>query len=257
MNHVNINQCHNLLLKIAKEFDLICIKHNIPYYMLGGTMLGAIRHKGFIPWDDDMDFGVPREYYNLLIEKLEKELPSPLKLRTASRGEVLYDGCKIEDTSTEIIEEGREGKLGCLFVDIFPLDIGNDKWGGLSRNWWIKHVMGINIYKYQWPNTFVEKIVASIVRLFPTNFFLKMSHKILFRSGDFIINYGGYWGKNEIVSKEVFGSPKRYNFEEYSFYGVSNSHLYLQKLYGNYMELPSEDKRHTHILSFKVKEQSF
>ena len=73
MNQVDTNQCHKLLLKIAKEFDQICTKYDIPYYMLGGTMLGAIRHKGFIPWDDDMDFGVPRLYYNLLIQKLENE----------------------------------------------------------------------------------------------------------------------------------------------------------------------------------------
>lgn len=255
MNHVDINQCHKLLLEIAKEFDQICTKYGIPYYMLGGTMLGAIRHKGFIPWDDDMDFGVPREYYNLLIQILKKELPSSFKLRTASKGEVLYDGCKIEDTSTEIIEQGKEDNPGCLFIDIFPLDIGNGKWGVLSRNWWIKHIMGINIYKYQWPNTCVEKIVASFVRLFPKNFFLKISRKMLFSSGDFILNYGGYWGEKEIVNKEVFGAPIRYEFEETTFNGVSNSDMYLQKLYGNYMELPPEDKRHHHILSFKIKLQ--
>ena len=252
MNHIDINQCHKLLLKIAIEFDQICTKYDIPYYMLGGTMLGAIRHRGFIPWDDDMDFGVPRCYYNMLIQKLESELPSSLKLRTASKGEVLYDGCKIEDISTEIVEEGKEDKTGCLFIDIFPLDIGNGSWGVLSRNWWIKHIMGINIYKYQWPNTYVEKIVAFFVRLFPQNFFLKISRKMLFNSGDYILNYGGYWGAKEIVSKVAFGVPKRYEFEVTTFNGVSNSDMYLKKLYGNYMELPPIDKRHHHILSFKI-----
>ena len=155
-----------------------------------------------------------------------------------------------------VIEEGKNGKIGCLYIDIFPLDIGNDKWGVLSRNWWIKHIMGINIYKYQWPNTLVEKIVASIVRLFPTNFFLKISRKMLFRNGDYILNYGGYWGKKEIVRKDIFGTPKRYEFEDIFLNGVSDSDMYLQKLYGNYMELPPEDKRHIHILSFKVKERS-
>lgn len=253
MNQVDTNQCHKLLLKIAKEFDQICTKYDIPYYMLGGTMLGAIRHKGFIPWDDDMDFGVPRLYYNLLIQKLENELPSSFKLRTAGKGEVLYDGCKIEDISTEIIEKGKEDKTGCLFIDIFPLDIGNGNWGLLSRNWWIKHIMGINIYQYQWPKTHVEKIVASFVRLFPHNFFLNISHKMLFSSGDFILNYGGYWGEKEIVNKVAFGAPKRYEFEETAFNGVSNSDMYLQRLYGNYMELPPKDKRHHHILSLKIK----
>ena len=64
----NVEELHKILLDIAKDFHQVCVDHNIPYYMLGGTMLGAVRHKGFIPWDDDMDFGVERKY----LEKLEK-----------------------------------------------------------------------------------------------------------------------------------------------------------------------------------------
>ena len=60
---ISLPECHNILLNIAIDFHNTCAKHNIPYYMLGGTQLGAVRHKGFIPWDDDMDFGVPRMYF--------------------------------------------------------------------------------------------------------------------------------------------------------------------------------------------------
>ena len=79
MRPIDIEEAHHILLDIAKAFTKVCDENNIPYYMLGGTMLGAVRHKGFIPWDDDMDFGVPREYYDLLINVLEKELPSPYR----------------------------------------------------------------------------------------------------------------------------------------------------------------------------------
>ena len=75
MKKMTLDEIHLTLLDIAKEFDRICVKHNIPYYMIGGTMLGAVRHKGFIPWDDDMDFGVPVEYYEELQRILDKELP--------------------------------------------------------------------------------------------------------------------------------------------------------------------------------------
>ena len=76
MEKIEVKECHKYLLQISKVFHEICARHNIPYYMIGGTMLGAIRHHGFIPWDDDMDFGVPREHYSGLMGILDKELPS-------------------------------------------------------------------------------------------------------------------------------------------------------------------------------------
>ena len=79
MKLLEIKETQACLLNIAKEFDRICTKHNIPYYMIFGTMIGAIRHKGFIPWDDDMDFGVPIEYYKQLEAILEIELPYPYR----------------------------------------------------------------------------------------------------------------------------------------------------------------------------------
>ena len=66
MKSLNIEEVHDVLLNIAKAFITICDNNNIPYYMGYGTLLGAIRHKGFIPWDDDMDFCVPRPYYQKL-----------------------------------------------------------------------------------------------------------------------------------------------------------------------------------------------
>ena len=74
MEKLGIEDVHKYVLAIAKEFDRICTEHHIPYYMVDGTMLGAVRHQGFIPWDDDMDFGVPIEYYKGPEEILENEL---------------------------------------------------------------------------------------------------------------------------------------------------------------------------------------
>ena len=91
MKKLNIEECHARLLKIAEIFDIICKDNGIPYYMLGGTMLGAIRHKGFIPWDDDMDFGVPRKYYKDLIDIFDKKLPNPYKYHTYNNSDaVIY-----------------------------------------------------------------------------------------------------------------------------------------------------------------------
>lgn len=248
---VNIEEVHDHILKIGKCFHNIMIKKHIPYYMLGGTMLGAIRHKGFIPWDDDMDFGIPRPYYAQALDCLEKELPSNMRVRRATKGEAVYDCCKVEDTNTLIVEVDNPKAKNGVYIDLFPLDVCNSKWGIFSRNWWIKHVMGLNIYKYHWPSLTKMKPFALFVRMFPKNFFLKISHLLLFRQGDYIANYGGYWGAKEIVENQIFGEPMLYAFENTEFYGVHDADKYLKKLYNKYMELPPENKRHIHILDFK------
>lgn len=74
-------ELHLHLLNMAKVFHLVCEQNNLTYYMLGGTMLGAVRHQGFIPWDDDMDFGMPRDDYNKFVEIASKVLPSYYEIR--------------------------------------------------------------------------------------------------------------------------------------------------------------------------------
>ena len=248
-----IEVAHGRIFEIGKYFHDILEQHSIPYYMLGGTMLGAVRHKGFIPWDDDMDFGIPRAFYNEALSILEKELPPIYRVLRSTSGETLYDSSKIEDALTEITEQGSNEKNRGLYIDIFPLDYGNGEWRILSRNRWIRSFMGINTFKSRWPKSMWLKIVAVFVRLFPRNFFLSLSRRMLSSNGNYMINYGGFWGQKEVVAKEIFGTPRLYEFDGYMFYGVENPDKYLRKLYDNYMELPSEDKRHSHILSFKIK----
>ncbi len=71
-----LRQAQNRLLEILLEIDRICRKHNIPYFINGGNALGAVRHGGFIPWDDDIDINLKREDYLKLIKIIEKELPN-------------------------------------------------------------------------------------------------------------------------------------------------------------------------------------
>ena len=256
VKNVGIKDIQDELLLMSLNIHELLTKYNIPYYMLGGTMLGAVRHKGFIPWDDDMDFGIPRVFYDEAKRILKEELPSHYRLLQAIDGNALYDTTKIENTNITIEEIGAEGVEKGIFVDIFPLDIGNNKWSIFSRNRWIRIFFAINSFKYSMTNSFKGKIISLFVKLLPANFFHSLAKSLIKAEGDYIINYGGYWGKKEIIHKKVFGVPKLYEFESYCFYGVEDYDSYSKSMYNDYMTLPPEDKRHVHILSFKVKNKN-
>ena len=246
-------ELHGILLDLGKEFHKICVKNNIPYYMLGGTMLGAVRHKGFIPWDDDMDFGVPREYYNKCISILKKELSGKYKVLTIDNTDsLLFDFIKISDDRTEIAENYKENlsKIG-VNIDIFPLDL-IEEIGFKSRLIRLLICLQGYIFLSVKSRPFIKKLIALTLKFI--FFFLKKKTIINFinncyshNKGKYIVNIYGAWGIKEIMKNEIIGTPILYAFEDTTFYGVENYTVYLSNLYGNYMELPSETERHLHI----------
>jgi len=113
------------ILEIMKAFDEVCRTNNLHYYMLGGTMLGAVRHKGFIPWDDDADFGLPRKEYEKLLMLPDRCFPEGYRLRHFSKeAGVPYAFIRLEDERTTCIEARRSGTgyVAGVYIDIFPLD---------------------------------------------------------------------------------------------------------------------------------------
>ena len=250
----DVNELHGILLDIAKEFHRICTENDIPYYMLGGTMLGAIRHKGFIPWDDDMDFGVRREHFNRLKIVLRTQLDAKYKVLTFPESDVMYyDFIKIVDTRTRLEELYKENATGNgINIDIFPLDPATSKEGNSKK---IERVLRLHSYRHLSikPRPMVKKIIALAVK---TVFFwwkkdtvIKYIDKHLVeKSGGFIANVYGAWGAKETVPAEVMGKPVLYAFENAEFYGVAMPDAYLKSLYGDYMQLPPAEKRHLHLV---------
>lgn len=114
-------------LSMLDEVDKICKKHGLTYFLLHGSLLGAVRHQGFIPWDDDLDIGMLREDYDRFLEAARNELPAPLSLCTPQSEQTLFWGgfARIRNEKTTGIEArdlGHEGNLG-IWIDILPLDV--------------------------------------------------------------------------------------------------------------------------------------
>ena len=257
MEKIEINEIHSRILAIAKEFDRICSLHNIPYYMLGGTMLGAVRHKGFIPWDDDMDFGVPIEHYPTLIEHLEKELPSTYRCCTyKNHPAVLYNFIKVEDRDT-CIDDGAinlpiDQKLG-VNIDIFPLNICT--LGGKAEKQIRKKedLLGI-VYQQSFihPDSRWRKMAKKCLQLIYGRNPRRLQEeidKMLFsiHKGNCLGNLFGRWAEKEIVPIEWYGRNKRYEFEDTPFAGLEGYDKYLTRLYGDYMKLPPKEERIAHV----------
>ena len=120
-----MTELQTILLEAMVQFDALCEREQLTYYMLGGTMLGAYRHQGFIPWDDDIDIGMPRADYERLLRLTQEQLPFGYEVRHFSKEKnVPYAFAHFENANTTYVEERRSGGgyKGGVYLEIFPLD---------------------------------------------------------------------------------------------------------------------------------------
>ena len=252
-------------LELYKKFDVFCKKNNINYFMLGGTLLGAIRHKGFIPWDDDMDFGIPREDYDRFI-KLCSTNTIDFELHTFEndKNHIRYFS-RLEDSSIKVKRnDNNVEEISSAWIDIFPLDgMPNNKLIRIIRKYYILYRRAI--YKLSCFNTSVnlnkknrplsEKIFIKIGKILPvekifnTNKQLKKLDKALkkypYSKSNYLVNAMGAYKFNEMFNKKYYGEGKKYIFEGLEINGPINYDFVLKQLYGDYMTPPKdEDKNH-------------
>ena len=261
MEKLEVKECHKYLLDLAKEFHAICVRNKIPYYMLGGTQLGAIRHNGFIPWDDDMDFGVPRKYYKPLMDVLSQDLPSFYKVLSIYNSDSYTNGFfKIEDTRTLIKEANTKGMQRGLNIDIFPIDYTNNKIGTFSKNWWIVQLYKLETYIFAdledvgFIRMSLNKVLG-VLFFFANNktIFNFIDNHLILQDGDYMVNHYGVYAAKEVMRKELFGTPTLYPFEDTELYGIERYDEYLKHVYGDYMQMPKGKANHFHIQELYIK----
>ena len=245
------------LLEMLKYFHKFCVEHDLRYFALGGTLLGAVRHKGFIPWDDDIDIGLPRKDYEKLIA-LSSEIASPFLLeKPLINKDFVYQYCKLYDTTTTLVENTRYKPKRGIYLDIFPLDgIGNtieESW----RNFKIinkknSYIM-TKICAWSKHRKFYKNLAIVISPCLPFPRWRKVLQKLddicksrNFDEYEFVANLYGNWHEKEIAKKEWFGMPMLYDFEDIQIYGLQDADSYLTAIYGDYMQLPSIENQKSH-----------
>lgn len=258
-----LKKLHKSEIVILDEIVRICKKHDLKYFLIGGTLLGAVRHKGFIPWDDDLDIAMPRDDYEKFIELASKELKEDFILDDISTNPeywLIFAKVRLKKTvfKANFISDDYEGNNG-IWVDIFPLDYSKH-----NKDYFIKYKWSIirflkAIYIRKDSHTSMDKhFLTAVLSIFFKPFNMKKMNNIIKKRitsenskkeiCKYFINYGSQYGvfRQTHQINKIF--PLRQLEFENKFYCVPNDYDYvLNNIYGeNYMELPPIEKRITH-----------
>ena len=249
-----MNALQEKLLEMFDWLSKFLEKNNLRYYVIGGTMLGAVRHQGFIPWDDDIDIALPRRDYEKLISLLSTVhdhyiIESPRSLKK----DYLYPISKFYDINTTMKENTRRGITRGVFIDIFPLDgIGNTLENAMKN---YKKVDRLNMFlamkssKVRKKRKWWKNLAIILGTIIPVNS-KKLSKKLdtLCSKYDYddslyVGNLTSTYRNIEIMPKSIFGNPTKYKFENLIVTGPEKYNEYLTKLFGDWKKLPSENQR--------------
>lgn len=270
MREIDLNELKSIELEILKDVAAFCEKHNLRYFLCGGTLLGAIRHEGFIPWDDDIDIMMPRDDYDKFVElyniNKNKEYYEAYSLR--NNKEYWRTHCQVFDKRTilEAVDALEEKyKDNSIFIDVFPIDgmpnskfMQNIYWAGYK----VLHSIHCgNILAYKPSNhfgknpiknlvrTWIKYIFISLFRRFPTKKIIKMcdNYARQYRYQDceyvaLVAEYGDF-GTRGIVPKSIYNNTSIVRFEGLDFKGPGDWDKYLSCVFGDYMQLPPESER--------------
>lgn len=264
-NPGELEKLHEAMLKLLNEFDRICSNHKIEYIAFGGTLLGAIRHDGFIPWDDDIDVALKREDYNRFIKIAKKELSKEFFLQTfdVEPGMSTYQ-TKLRLNGTLFLEPYcKNSKMHKgIFLDIFPLDALPEDLKKCSRFCKVSYLLGQLYVAKCTPYTMcdssskknkIRKVIRASLHLIMIPFPKKLLHNTLDR---YIQRYNHYnyhkWSEPHCFGKDIFITNEelypivRHKFGNTSICIPKNYDGLLRRYYGDYMELPPVDKRCGH-----------
>lgn len=269
---LSLQEMQQVYLELLKEFDALCRKYHLRYDLAGGSLLGAVRHGGFIPWDDDIDVCMPRPDYQRLLELKEQgtlQLPSGRDVishrdRTMAR----HFGRYVRHDVRRLSDMAEENDCPYIGMDIFPVD-GLPK-GNLAFKWQCFRIRQLRRFLL----TSVEKkgtsrkgaLAAKIKDIYrpllkaigPYRIAARLDRvcsRVPFEKAEYVGAVTGMYGSRERWSKEQMLPQCRMKFEDTDACVFSNYDIYLSNLFGDYMRLPPIEQQVPHCDSgYRVKE---
>lgn len=263
MSDYDLRKMQLIQLEMLKEVDRICKEHNIKYCIIAGTMLGAIRHKGYIPWDDDADIAMLREEYDKFTDVCERELD---KSKFYFQDHKNTDGYrwgygKLRRKDTVFIRKGQEHMPyeSGVFIDIFPLDQTPN-----TKSMRKLYDIGCTIIRKILWSEVGAKTECNKSMKYLYNILSKIPRDTVFKFYEKLKKIGKN-GKSDWVRILTFPTPcngeygykKRWyekleyiEFEGYLFSGIKEYDDYLSFKFGNYLELPPLEQRKVHTASY-------
>lgn len=259
MRELTLQEIKEIELQILKTFHAFCVENHIRYFISHGTLLGTIRYKGFIPWDDDIDVLVPREDYDRLL-RIFRDTDRYQLFCFEKNENFLFPYAKLCDMSTKKIENGKESHLPLgLDMDIFPLDAWNgDLRKARKESKRQKRAMSrLGLTKLDKPDSLhiLKRMIKGVMMVFCkmvgskhyVRKLIKGARKHSCEGAKYLGSKAwNVYGYRDILPAEVFDHPIEVEFEGHTFWAPVGYDAFLSSLYGNYMPEPPPEKRKTH-----------
>lgn len=267
----SLKKLHDLELEMMLKIDEICKKHGLTYYLMGGTLIGAVRHQGFIPWDDDIDLGMPRPDYEKFLQVAERELGNEFGILTPYNTEgYQFTFSKVINKKMKILYKNNlEVKKWNIWIDVFPLDsMPKNRILFFCRKYLLLYrrcMVMLSAFEdivtqEKKKRPFYENIMLWVGRNFPLSKILDTKKQIMkfekslkkypFDKGPYMVNAMGLYKFKTVFLREVYGKPSYLSFEGHMLRVPEQYDYFLRRLYGDYMQLPPENKRDHHKIEF-------
>lgn len=227
-------------LTILSEIDRICKKHSIRYYLMWGNLIGAVRHKGFIPWDDDIDVNMPQKDYFKFLKVAQKELPDTLFLQTpfTDKHHPVYFS-KIRMNGTQFYSKGDTNlkKHHGIFVDVLPFFEVKDQNSRIHK---LKYKIANRLKNHVFAKRQGTHGKSKILSVLPSSLLMRLALSLLRGKGDV------WFSENHYFDSADFELSTTLPFEGREWPVPKNYDKVLRSVFGDYMQLPPEDQRGAH-----------